>query len=192
MPIVQGELALSPEWRWRFLGLAAFVAGWSKDQSTKCGAVLVRPDKTIASAGFNGFPQALHDHTHLLGDRKDKLDRIIHAEMNALLFLREPGAGLWLFVHPMLPCHRCAVHAIQAGISCVVAPTDSHERWSESMDLTKRLFSEAGVQTILEDSDATEKSVESVPGHGRHRRPDTRDVLQVLKSRRGNGPEYDL
>ena len=41
------------KWNVRFLDLARFIAAWSKDPSTKVGAVLVRPDRTIAAVGFN-------------------------------------------------------------------------------------------------------------------------------------------
>ena len=46
------------KWDARFLDLAVYVADWSKDPSTKVGAVLVRPDRTIAALGFNRFPGA--------------------------------------------------------------------------------------------------------------------------------------
>lgn len=45
------------KWDARFLDLAVFIGDWSKDPSTKVGAVLVRPDRTIAGLGFNGFPR---------------------------------------------------------------------------------------------------------------------------------------
>ena len=46
------------KWDRRFLRLAREVASWSKDPSTKVGAVLVDPlDNTIVSLGYNGFPR---------------------------------------------------------------------------------------------------------------------------------------
>jgi deoxycytidylate deaminase len=38
--------------------------GWSKDPSTKVGAVIVRPDLTVASIGYNGFPRGMSDDPH--------------------------------------------------------------------------------------------------------------------------------
>lgn len=43
------------KWDERFIELARLVATWSKDPSTKVGAVIVRPYRTVASVGFNGF-----------------------------------------------------------------------------------------------------------------------------------------
>tara|TARA_R110000787_G_scaffold186397_1_gene297914 strand:- start:2897 stop:3064 length:168 start_codon:yes stop_codon:yes gene_type:complete len=46
----------SAKWDQRFMELAAFIAQWSKDPSTKVGAVIVDPrNKRIVSTGFNGL-----------------------------------------------------------------------------------------------------------------------------------------
>ena len=45
------------DWDQRFIALADHIGQWSKDPSTQQGAVIVRPDKTIAATGFNGFPR---------------------------------------------------------------------------------------------------------------------------------------
>ena len=55
----------------------------SKDPSSKVGAVLVK-DRRIVGTGFNGFPRGLHDDRRLW-DREQKLPRIVHAEMNAII-----------------------------------------------------------------------------------------------------------
>ena len=44
-----------PNWDIRFLKMAEMVSLWSKDTSTKTGAVIVRPDHSVASLVFNGF-----------------------------------------------------------------------------------------------------------------------------------------
>ena len=73
------------KWDLRFLELAKVVASWSKDPSTQTGAIIVRPDKTIVSVGFNGFAQSMPDNSLLYDNREEKYSRIIHCEMNALL-----------------------------------------------------------------------------------------------------------
>ena len=132
-------------WDRRFIGLAEHVSTWSKDPSTKCGAVIVRPDKTIASLGFNGFPTKIVDVEEYLDAREVKYERVIHAEMNAILFMREPLLGFTMYVWPMLSCHRCAVHIIQAGITSVIAPHSPNPRWEDSMEITRGLLREANV-----------------------------------------------
>ena len=66
------------KWNSRFLTLAALVASWSKDPSTKTGAVIVRGDKTVASVGYNGFVQGADDDPAIYADRQRKYDLIIH------------------------------------------------------------------------------------------------------------------
>ena len=134
------------KWDTRFLQLAGTVSEWSKDPSTRCGAVIVRPDKTVASLGFNGFPRHLPDD-YRLHDRPMKYQRIIHAEMNALLFLREPVVGYTMYVWPMTPCNRCAAHIIQAGITRIVTLPLKKEmnHWNDPVQVSTEMFKEAGV-----------------------------------------------
>ena len=134
------------DWDRRFVDLASHVSLWSKDPSTQVGAVIVRPDRTIASLGFNGFPRGVDDSPHLYSDRNTKYDRVIHAEMNALLFLKEPGQGMTMYCWPGTPCIRCAAHVIQAGIRRVVSVPCDNPRWVESIKLGKNLFKEAGIE----------------------------------------------
>jgi dCMP deaminase len=132
----------------RFLYLAEHVASWSKDPSTKTGCVIVRPDGTVASIGYNGFPRAIKDDVDLLQNREEKYKRTIHCEMNAILSARERLDGYTLFNWPGQSCERCAVHIIQAGIIRVVSPkiaSDFSARWKEQTDLAEKLFAEAGV-----------------------------------------------
>jgi dCMP deaminase len=140
------------KWTRRFLALAEHVAGWSKDPSTQAGAVIVRPNRTVASMGFNGFPRGLPDVPELLANREEKYRRVIHCEMNAVLHAREPVAGYTLYTWPFFTCERCAVHMIQAGIKRVVAPElpeDLKERWGEALQFAQGLYRTACVSTLL-------------------------------------------
>lgn len=138
-------------WDLYFLGLAKNASLRSKDPSTKTGAVIVRPDNSICSVGYNGFPRKLNDDPALYADRKTKLSRIIHSEMNALLFSREPLIGYTLYTWPFMSCDRCFVHMVQAGITRFVYPkaTPSQlERWGESFNLTLCYAKEADVEMV--------------------------------------------
>lgn len=136
------------KWDLRFLKLAHEVATWSKDPSSQIGAVIVRPDRTMASFGFNGFARGAYDGTDLYENRDVKLRRMIHAEMNAILSAREPLHGYTLY-STFVPCDRCAPHIIQAGIKRVVAPIfpdHMRERWGEMMDYSRYHLKECGVK----------------------------------------------
>lgn len=135
-------------WDFRFLELAQHISKWSKDLSTKCGAIIVRPDRTIASLGYNGFPRGIKDSIELLNNREEKYRRVVHGEMNALLNSSEKLEGYTLYNWPFLSCERCAVHIIQTGISRIVTapcPEDKLERWGESFKLSEELFLEAKI-----------------------------------------------
>lgn len=137
-------------WDRRFLALAAHVGAWSKDPSTQVGAVIVRPDRTIASVGYNGFPRGVNDDPGRLADRAEKYPRTVHAELNAILSANEPVKGFTLYVTPLHPCSNCAGAIIQAGLSRVVASCgQAPERWAEDFDTAGSMFDEAGVQVII-------------------------------------------
>ncbi len=144
-------------WHRRFLDLAALVALWSKDPSTQVGAVIVRPDKTIASVGFNGFPKGCDDDESLYLDRDTKYARVVHAEVNAILHAREPLVGYTIYTWPPgygPTCDRCSAVVVQSGISRVIHVLDTSdyaERWRESIERGLQMYREAGVEVVSLD-----------------------------------------
>lgn len=138
----------SPVWDERFLSLAHHVSGWSKDPSTKVGAVIVRPDRTVVSLGYNGFPRGTEDYHQHLDDRATKLRRTVHAEVNAILTAGEKLSDCTLYVTPLHPCATCAGIIIQSGIKRVVARFASKPKseWAEDFKVAARMFKEASVE----------------------------------------------
>jgi len=111
------------EFPWRRFFFFAVVAQWSKGLSTKTtGAVIVREDKNVASAGFNGFVTGADDGPEIYADRKRKYELIIHCDVNALILERTGQGLLPLYTRPFMSCIRCAVVMLQAGIKNFVAP----------------------------------------------------------------------
>lgn len=135
---------MDAKWTARFINLAAHVAGWSKDPSSQVGAVIVRPDRSIASVGFNGFPRGVEDRVDRISNRSSKLMFTLHAEMNAILAAKEPLQGHSIFVYPYQPCAHCAAAIVQAGIKEVYCPADTVPRWEESFEAARTMFHEAG------------------------------------------------
>jgi dCMP deaminase len=139
------------KWDRRFIDLMKVAEGWSKDPSTKVGAVIVRPDLTVASIGYNGFPRGMSDDDALYADRPTKYSRIVHGEMNAILNAHCSVQGCTLYV-PFPPCDRCAVHVVQAGIKRVVyvEPTeDIKSRWADAFVQTAAIFADAGIEVTV-------------------------------------------
>lgn len=143
---------LGRHWDQRFLELAKHVAGWSKDPSTKVGAVIADDMMRVVSLGFNGFARGITDDSRL-EDRDTKLAHIIHAEINAILFGRDV-ANTNLYTWPFPPCSRCAPVIIQSGISRVVFPGECWsdkplaDRWFSDMQTARAMFAEAGVEYV--------------------------------------------
>lgn len=136
-------------WDKRFFDQARFVSRWSKDPSTQVGAVIVRPDLTIVSQGFNGFPRGVLDADYRLFDRDLKYKFMVHAEANAILSAHGSTDECTIYTYPFPPCNVCAGLIIQSGIKRVVAPEPTGEqwkRWGDKFNFAELMFSEAGVE----------------------------------------------
>lgn len=133
-------------WDKTFLNLCDEIAQRSKDPSTKVGACIVAPDRTIVSMGYNGFPRGCADYPANYADRSIKLMRTIHAEVNAIITARRDLTGCTLYVSPLHPCANCAAIIVQSGVKRVVyKKSDEPLRWAESFLQASIMFSEAGV-----------------------------------------------
>lgn len=140
------------KWDARFLNLAEHVAQWSRDPSTQVGAVIVRPNKTIASIGYNGFPRGVDDSPARYADRDAKYKFVVHAEANAIVAAQELLEGFAIFTWPFPPCSDCAGLIVQSGIKYVVAPKPSREqieRWGDSFMIAETIFIEGEVKLVL-------------------------------------------
>jgi dCMP deaminase len=140
------------KWHSRFITLATHIADWSKDPSTKVGAVIVDDERRVVSLGYNGLPRGMVDHDYILNNKELKLQVVKHAEENAILnsLLRPAGCTIYVTHHP---CSSCAGSIVQSGIRRVVFPTinlDSTfpDRWRQSISLAQTIFEEAGIEVI--------------------------------------------
>jgi dCMP deaminase len=144
-------------WHRRFLALSEQIAGWSKDPSRGVGAVIVSPSKQIVSTGFNGLPRGVEDRPERL-ERPVKYELIVHAEMNAIIQCARNGVtpiGCVIY-SSFFPCVNCALAIVQAGIETVVTyrPTEGDDHWLESIDRSRIVFEEAGVEYLELDRES--------------------------------------
>ena len=141
------------KWDLFYLGLCQYVSSASKDPSTKVGAVLVAENNSVLSTGWNGFPASMEDRDEWWNDREAKLDRVVHAELNCLLYANRKilPEGTCLFTWPLLPCHKCAVIMLQAGVRRFVAPEPTRsqiERWGSSFAKTRQYLMECNSELV--------------------------------------------
>ena len=144
----------SEKWVHRYLQEAKNIASWSKDPSTRVGAIAVDDAGVILSHGFNGFPRKMLDSPERLADRAFKLDHVVHAEMNCLLNACRTTISLLkssMFVYGLPVCHRCAPCVIQAGIKDVymLVKSDIKTDWRDSWEKSHAMFAEVGVGTYM-------------------------------------------
>ncbi|SMN16303.1 dCMP deaminase [uncultured Candidatus Thioglobus sp.] len=141
------------KWDRRYLSLAKEVSTWSKDPSTQVGAVTVGSKKEVLSQGFNGFPRGIHDTDERYNNRDTKYKLVVHAEMNAIYNATYSGTsldGATLYVYGLPICSECAKGIIQVGIKKVVVEKSKElDNWNESVQLSKEMFDESGVELII-------------------------------------------
>lgn len=109
-----------PDWTSMFLIEALHWSQRSHDPQTKCGCVLVR-DKTILSAGYNGFIRDVNDEV-LPNTRPYKYHYMIHAEQNAIFNCTRHGIstlGATAYI-TSIPCTDCLQYMYQCGIISVI------------------------------------------------------------------------
>lgn len=139
-------------WDKFYLGMAEYVSRKSKDPSTQTGAVIVRPDMSVCSVGYNGFPRRISDTQSRLENREFKYMATVHCEMNAVISSHDTTLdGYTLYTFPFISCDRCAVHMIQCGITRFVCPRpslDALKRWKEAFERSRNLILESGAELV--------------------------------------------
>lgn len=134
----------------KHMGHAQYISTWSKDPSSKIGAVAV-VGSGLPIIGYNGFPRGMKDTEERLNDRAQKYPRTVHAEMNCIYNAAELGVSLRnssMFVYGLPVCGPCSLGVIQAGIKKVyIQPgsTETINKWIESFQQTADNFEECGV-----------------------------------------------
>jgi dCMP deaminase len=152
------------KWDKRFLGLSEYIATFSKDPSTKVGAVIARDVNRIICVGYNGFPAGDPDLESDYNDRPTKISKVLHAERNAIEWSKKMGYfnlnGCSIYTTPLPPCDSdhagggCTDLIIGSGIRRVVSykPTQAqYERWGESFESSRLKLEKAGIELVLYD-----------------------------------------
>ena len=137
------------EWDKRWIDLCKLVASWSKDRSTKVGAVIIDKRNIILSLGWNGFPKGIKDNIDERHERPVKYKWIEHAERNAIYNAVSNGINLAdsrIYIQ-WYPCSDCARAIIQSGISEIICykPDFNDERWGLDFKMVEEMFNETDI-----------------------------------------------
>lgn len=147
---------MNDRWILKHFIMAAVVSSYSKDNSVKCGAVIVRQDNSIASTGYNGFPRGVDDTIKERYERPIKYLFTEHAERNAIYNSHEnlKDYSIFIYTHPqkLSVCSDCARAIIQSGISDVYLQSiDTEQRWEESCQVGIDMLKESYVNLLIKD-----------------------------------------
>lgn len=154
-PIVEEVLSLklsgnqvSQKWDERFLEVARVISSWSKDPSTKVGAIAVNVERKIIAQGYNGFPAGCNDSESFYNNREAKYARIIHAETNVICNACNSRVGLHcatIYIYGMYPCPECIKYLSQVEVARIVfqlGETQNLEKWKVDFETSKLLMRE--------------------------------------------------
>lgn len=129
-----------------FAEMATSLSKLSKDPRTKVGAIILRPDFTICSGGYNGFPKGYPDDTEIWANRDLKNKLVKHAEENAITFSQDHSLSGYSIIVTHFPCPLCAGDIVQNGISTVYYINDPRE--DHSCELTMDIFNKRNIKYI--------------------------------------------
>ena len=136
--------------------MAKETSTWSKDPSTKIGAIAVGRKGQILSTGYNGFARGIKDTVYRYENREEKYKHVIHGEMNVIYNACLNGISLedsTLYVYGLPVCSECANGIIQVGIKDVIIQCTNNipDKWKDSFKLTRTKFNEAGISMTIYD-----------------------------------------
>lgn len=159
---------VNSKWDTRFMKLAREIASWSKDPSSKIGAVIVNDDRRILATGYNGFPKGIEDTEERLNDREQKYPRIMHAEMNALMHALHSGVSVkdaTIYVYGLPVCPECTKSIISAGIKRIVISPDPYvyiTPWTEKWkNVSYQMIQEVGdINVTYANSDKLDRTLD--------------------------------
>jgi len=137
----------------RYIDIAKAISQWSKDPSSKIGAVAVGEKGQILAQGYNGFPRGIADTPERYNDRETKYKFVVHAEMNVIYNASYNGVsldGADLYIYGLPTCSECAKGIVQVGIKRVIMPNMRYpEFWMKNWEESKKIYDEAGVEYVF-------------------------------------------
>lgn len=145
--------------------LAQVVSTKSHCYSRQIGSVLITPEHSIISTGYNGPPKNI-PHCETRNPNNEKICprklmgyksgeglqwcRAAHSEENSILDCAYNGkqakGGILYCACSTLPCPNCAIKIIQAGIIEVISLSPGYEYYGNNGIQTTELFKEANIK----------------------------------------------
>lgn len=137
------------KWLARFASLACAVSSWSKDPTTKVGAVARDDDRLVLGTGYNGPPRGVDDlPERMTREGGEKYLWMAHAEENLVAqAARKVLKGSTVTV-THLCCNACARMLINAGVRRVEVVGMTTSMDPRLAEVARTMFAEAGVEYV--------------------------------------------
>jgi dCMP deaminase len=154
-------------WDVFYLKMCYLIARKSKDKSSKIGSILIKEDKSIISAGFNGLPIGCLEKEKK-NERPEKYYHWEHSERSAIYLAARNGIQTKdsLLVTISVPCTDCCRAIIQSGVKMVLYHKQhkdifyaENEKWAESCKRSEAMLKEAGVRLEYVNKELGEKTL---------------------------------
>jgi dCMP deaminase len=116
-------------WKTYALKLATVASERSEDPFMKVGACTLRFDNSVAGLGYNGAPPGININWT---NRDQRRNKVIHAEVNALRYVRPDECYFLACTH--LPCNDCLKLISSYGIKEIYF-NEVYQRDMSSLDL---------------------------------------------------------
>ena len=147
---------MTPTWDEYFISLLDPIAKRSKDPHTQVGAIIVGPDNSIRSTGYNSFPRGIKDDVAERLERPEKYLWMEHADRNAIYAAAKIGVpleGCRMYL-TIPPCMDCARAIIQAGITKIIVDIKKYRsrpsvRYEQDVYKVSTILEEAGVKLSM-------------------------------------------
>lgn len=135
----------------KYMGLAFWIASFSKDPTTQVGAIIVSENNRPLGIGYNGPPRQISDDT-FSWSRPEKYPYMVHAERNALDHSHKPIDKATIYVTAP-PCKDCMLDIVASGVVKVVyhkslASTGSMINNNENWIITQEIATKANVTLV--------------------------------------------
>lgn len=135
----------------KYFQLASHLAeNFSKDTSTKVGAIFLAPDShQILSMGYNGMPRHFDESQPNRWERPKKYMYVEHAERNAIYNACRNGVSLENSIAfiTLFPCADCMRGLIQSGVKSIITqkPNLECDRWGSHFEASLEMAQECGI-----------------------------------------------
>lgn len=134
------------------LELSERFSNFSKDPTTKVGAIICDKNYRVLSSGYNGLASNYpDDYSNITREEKHLIS--IHAEVNAILNAAKNGVNLsnstiYASEHP---CANCTAAIVNAGITRIVLREKTNlslSTWGKSLEMSQKIIDSCNIELV--------------------------------------------